>query len=102
MKYIVYHGTNAKFNEFSAEYTGKGNDQIGSGFYFTDNSDVAYGYGKNILKCEIEIDNPIRLSQNDYNLDDADIDMSVEDVIKILVKCPNLKDALPPFVNSFD
>ena len=92
MKYTVYHGTNAIFDEFKNEYTGQGNDQIGSGFYFTDNPDVAYGYGKNILKCEIEIDNPIRLSQNDYNLDDADIDMSVEDVIKILVRCPNLKD----------
>ena len=92
MKYTVYHGTNAIFDEFKNEYTGQGNDQIGSGFYFTDNPDVAYGYGKNILKCEIEINNPIRLSQNDYNLDDADIDMSVEDVIKILVKCPNLKD----------
>lgn len=92
MKYTVYHGTNAIFDEFKNEYTGQGNDQIGSGFYFTDNPDVAYGYGKNILKCEIEIDNPIRLSQNDYNLDDADIEMSVEDVIKILVKCPNLKD----------
>ena len=92
MKYIVYHGTNAKFNEFSAEYTGKGNDQIGSGFYFADRKEVAERYGNNILKCEIEINNPIRLTKDHVNLRDYPLNLTAEQVADIIKLSPNVYD----------
>lgn len=39
-----YHGTPFDFETFDVAYLGKGNDQLGSGFYFTDNESTAYGY----------------------------------------------------------
>ena len=49
MKYIVYHGTNAKFNKFSTEYLGIGNDALGIGFYFAETTFQAEHYGKNLM-----------------------------------------------------
>ena len=92
MNYIVYHGTNAKFNEFSVEYTGKGNDQIGSGFYFADRKEVAEGYGNNILKCEIEINNPIRLTKDHVNLRDYPLNLTAKQVAGIIKLSPNVYD----------
>lgn len=40
----VYHGTGADIAEFDFAFTGNGNDQHGSGFYFTSNPDEASGY----------------------------------------------------------
>jgi hypothetical protein len=42
----LYHGSTASFEEFLPEFTGKGNDSYGSGFYFTDSEDVAAGYAE--------------------------------------------------------
>lgn len=47
---VVYHGTGTTIKSFSPEFTGMGNDQYGSGFYFTDNYDTAHGYTQNRLK----------------------------------------------------
>lgn len=40
----VYHGSGVGIPEFKYEFTDKGNDQIGSGFYFTTNPNTASGY----------------------------------------------------------
>ena len=92
MKYTVYHGTNAEFDMFSPEYTGKGNDQIGSGFYFADNKEVAMRYGNNILKCEIEINNPIRLTKEHANLRDINLHLNKKQVADIIKLSPNIYD----------
>lgn len=42
----VYHGTAHDFNEFSKSVLGKGIDQFGIGFYFTDRSDFAGSYAE--------------------------------------------------------
>jgi hypothetical protein len=55
-KKVFYHGTPHKFEHFDLDYIGKGNDQEGPGFYFTDDINTARGYaGKNgvILACEL-------------------------------------------------
>ena len=39
-----YHGTPHEFDAFDGKHLGKGNDQLGSGFYFTDKLDTANGY----------------------------------------------------------
>jgi len=41
---VWYHGTKYKFDHFSYDHVGKGNDQLGSGFYFTTDRDAAVGY----------------------------------------------------------
>lgn len=43
---VVYHGSGTEINEFSHEFTGQGNDQLGSGFYFTTEESEAIGYQK--------------------------------------------------------
>ncbi len=48
-----YHGTPVNFEHFSTDFIGVGNDQLGSGFYFTDNIDTARGYaGKDVESGE--------------------------------------------------
>jgi len=61
-----YHGTPHTFDTFDPAHLGKGNDQLGSGFYFTDNKDTANGYSMGtgddegrILVVQIGIENPM-------------------------------------------
>lgn len=62
-----YHGTAADISQFSFDHVGKGNDQYGSGFYFTDSPSVAGGYtdhkgehqSPNVLKVHLRLENPI-------------------------------------------
>ncbi len=41
---VWYHGTGSDIHAFSHDYVGKGKDQFGTGFYFTDSPDTASGY----------------------------------------------------------
>ena len=41
---VAYHGSGTDIQEFSYEFTGAGNDQYGSGFYFTTDEQEAVGY----------------------------------------------------------
>lgn len=41
---MVYHGSGTKIEKFDFSFTGKGNDQQGSGFYFTTSNQEARGY----------------------------------------------------------
>ncbi len=61
-----YHGTNADIEKFSHHYIGKGNDQYGAGFYFSNVSDVASQYATghdtgtpNVLPVHLKMENPI-------------------------------------------
>ena len=67
MKYKCYHGTQSKFTSFSPEYLGKGNDQYGSGYYFTTSKDVASGYASPkgyIINAEVELNKPIIIDES--------------------------------------
>lgn len=46
---VAYHGTGAIITAFDPAYTGQGNDQYGSGFYFSTNREVAEGYTNSTL-----------------------------------------------------
>lgn len=41
---VMYHGTASDIQKFDTAYAGKGNDQYGSGFYFSDNPEIANSY----------------------------------------------------------
>lgn len=42
---ITYHGTNSDFTTFDHKFMGQSGTSYGYGFYFTDNAEVASGYG---------------------------------------------------------
>jgi hypothetical protein len=60
---VMYHGTNAPISEFLFEFTNKGNDQLGSGFYFTDTPSEASGYAEdnagNVMPVYLSVQNPL-------------------------------------------
>lgn len=98
----VYHGTgslnNIIENGFDPELTGKGADQIGSGFYTTTDPHEASGYtgyrqqsdieklggedSPGILPLMIRQENPIEVKGS--NLIDTDVDLTQEQVSNIL------------------
>ena len=43
----AYHGSGTNIQEFSYEFAGMGEDQLGSGFYFTTDEQEAFGYTTN-------------------------------------------------------
>jgi hypothetical protein len=64
----VYHGSAVEFSEFDPATVGRGNDQWGNGFYFTDMESMARGYANdsgspeaNVKEFYLNIKNPIRI-----------------------------------------
>lgn len=62
----VYHGTSHDIEEFRYEFTGRGFDALGSGFYFTTDPDDAHGYaardsddGARIMPVFLSIKKPL-------------------------------------------
>ena len=55
MYFVAYHGTNATFSQFDPEFTGKGNDQNGPGFYFTLDPQEARFYGDIIMEVDLNL-----------------------------------------------
>ena len=66
-KNIVYHGTKTDFEEFDEEKIGSNKRvgdaplNVGKGFYFTEEEDVAKSYGKDgyVKKVELTIEKPL-------------------------------------------
>ena len=58
---IAYHGTDKCFDEFSLD--GAENQE---GFHFTPHQWYAEGYGKIIIKAELKLLNPVRLSEDEW------------------------------------
>lgn len=107
----VFHGTpnlNGFFNEtgefhLDPNKTGFGNDDIGSGFYFTNQYETALGYAKDvsdsnpcttidepgILTVELELKNPIIIRAG-QSLEDIETQLSFEQIKSIIKKAPRL------------
>lgn len=87
---IVYHGTNGKFKQFKTNKMGSHTDNgvYGKGFYFTDDKNQTYKYGKNQLTCYINIENPLYLGR------DGQYDSFVD--------YANKRKGIPPINNSQD
>lgn len=68
--YRVYHGTNEDVKEFkySKIGSGAGSHWYGQGFYFTDSPHEASNYGTKIIEAQVELRNPLDLTQ--LNQDD--------------------------------
>tara|TARA_R110001606_G_scaffold134390_1_gene270816 strand:+ start:1 stop:4332 length:4332 start_codon:yes stop_codon:yes gene_type:complete len=93
---VMYHGSPVLIDEFNPSFTGKGNDQLGSGFYFTTNESEAKGYSKKsgedgvVLSTFLKIQNPIRTKG--MNLAESDVEMTKKDVVQIIKKSPLIYD----------
>ena len=102
----VYHGTGTTIDEFKTEFTGKGNDQYGSGFYFTTEKSEAEMYqstintntpekiggtdNPNVIASYLNIQKPI--IADGMNLANSNIDLSYEETLEIIKQSPILRD----------
>ncbi len=74
----VYHGTQAQFTEFSADFMSMHGSMEGQGFYFTDNRSMAEGYkrdGGQLLEGYLNISKP---------LSDSEVTMTKAELKKLL------------------
>lgn len=53
----LYHGSDVEIKKFDPKFfnTGTNNQELGTGFYFTDSKDLASSYGKYIHECKVRI-----------------------------------------------
>ena len=112
---IVYHGTGTSIEEFLPEFTGQGNDQYGSGFYFTTDRETAEGYttrtlndqGKpggmdnpNVIPAYLNIRNPLVVEARDTpNL--YQIEVPASQAVKIIEKMPDIMDLENSILGDF-
>jgi len=107
----VYHGTGNLENmeSFDPEQTGKGNDQLGSGFYFTNKPETANGYANSVspsapkgatklggdtspgvIAAHLAIKKPLRVGPEGSHLGDAGVNMTHTQVKRIMNMVPNI------------
>ena len=70
----VYHGSAELFNTFSYGHIGNatGVGILGSGFYFTDQEELARNYGNNLYECFLQMKKPYKAGESDaYKLNAA-------------------------------
>tara|TARA_R100000541_G_scaffold2533_1_gene9055 strand:+ start:435 stop:2024 length:1590 start_codon:yes stop_codon:yes gene_type:complete len=107
-----YHGTNDLENiaktGFDPSFTGKGNDQFGSGFYFSTTPSQASSFATNlnrnkagevqpagIIKAHLALKNPLVVDGTKVsNINDLPIDLSSDDVRELLEYSTALKRGL--------
>ena len=112
---IVYHGTGTNIEEFLPEFTGQGNDQYGSGFYFTTDRETAEGYttrtlndqskpggtdNPNVIPAYLNIRNPLVVEARDTpNL--YQIEVPASQAAKIIGKLPDIMDPENSILGDF-
>lgn len=115
----VHHGSGATIHAFNPAFTGMGNDQFGSGFYFTTDLDQAKGYETaklpSIAGCEklggdstpntvsvfLRIQRPICLGICDESL--SAVSVSARQAQAIIARAPHVLDPdSSPLVNWVD
>ena len=108
VKERVYHGTGnlEGLTSFDPAMTGKGTDQLGSGFYLSNDPEEASGYagsfnqstGKpnsspGVIPAHVAIRKPIKIGPNGNSLNDARINLSHDQVKQIMGHAPNILDS---------
>ncbi len=116
---VVFHGTGTKIEAFDPSLTGLGNDQLGSGFYFTTEIKQAKGYETaklpfnannkkpggdsypNTISAFLSIAKPIRLDVDQENL--RHVCVTAKQAEEILKLAPGiLHPDVSPLINWFD
>ncbi len=107
---VVYHGSGTTFWEFKTEFTGLGNDQYGSGFYFTTNKETADIYTEkqlngqtkiggqdspNVIQAYLSIQNPIVIELNSDDMRPENlsrIEVTTKQAYEIIKRAPDIMD----------
>lgn len=97
----AFHGSGASIDQFSYEFTDIGNDQLGSGFYFTTKFSEALGYATSRLNGAVKpggmLDptiHEVELSISNPMLNTLERSFSLADITEIIKRSPMLNDAL--------
>ena len=93
---VVHHGAMKVITDFSYEYTGIGNDQFGSGFYFTSDIETAKGYGRIVHSAHLDLNNPLLVDPR-TNESKRGIDATYTMVEQLILKAPNYQEYLMNF-----
>lgn len=112
---VVYHGTGTTIEEFLPEFTGQGNDQYGSGFYFTTDKDTAERYtgatlngankpggmdNPNVIPVYLNIRKPIVVDARETpNLYQFDVSPTM--AARIIAKAPKIMDPEESILGDF-
>lgn len=110
---VYYHGTGNLENmeAFNPDLTGQGNDQLGSGFYFTNDPTEASGYSTAITAnvadgatklggdtspgvspVYLKLENPIVIEDGASLVESLDVDISQDQAFEILKRSPDIYD----------
>ena len=95
--HTFYHGTDSDIPEFSHKFIGKGNDEHGAGFYFSNDPKLAANYtnngnkegGGNIVPVHLRVEKPI------YTHEEKPF--TRVQLTKIIASAPNHKESLQNF-----
>lgn len=114
----LYHGTGnlEALTAFDPASTGKGVDQLGSGFYLSNDPEEASGYAGNfhshtgeknpspgVIPAHVAIRNPIKLGKKANSLSDARVNLTHAQIKQIMEHVPNLRHPeLSPLYNHVD
>lgn len=116
---VVYHGSGNKSGimdgGFSHKFTDKGNDQFGSGFYFTNKKQTAKGYSRSRISSDVEkiggesspgivdayltIKRPIITSEKNPK---PNINLNEAQVRRLIRQAPDIRDPDGPLSNWGD
>lgn len=80
----MYHCSDVDFEEFDAKFTGGGNDQYGSGFYFNPDLEITKAYGEYTHEVHLNLKNPMVIKDGNMN----EITLDREAVRKLLRSHP--------------
>ena len=108
----LYHGTGnlESLHSFDPAMTGKGLDQLGSGFYFASDPQEASGYAMHahnapsrqgegkiggssspgVVAAHVNIQKPIRIGKNGMSLNDANVNLTHDQIKRIMGHAPNI------------
>lgn len=77
----MYHCSEVDFTDFDPAFTGSGNDQYGSGFYFNPDLEISKAYGEFTHEVHLNIENPMVIK--DGNMNDVTLDKkAVRQILK--------------------
>ncbi len=71
---VVYHGTKAQFEEFAGEKIGQSGTSEGVGFYFTNDRNIATGYG-DVMSVYLKLEHPVYAYAQVFMAEDYDGDL---------------------------
>lgn len=87
---VVYHGTKAQFDEFLGEKIGQSGTSEGVGFYFTNDENVAKGFG-DVMSVYLKLEKPIYAYAQVFMAEDYDGDLDIMEANAEMIKDASIR-----------